>query len=187
MLNYVGGSYIYIRKEFAGRLKLLTSSWAVATRKVDELAQMDEGGEEDADKGTGSGAQTSGDAEARTSPRDKEDGGAKVAGGKGESIQNTAVPKTFNDMFMFNTAVMGFSSSTWMYEILNAFDAIVRSVLSPAGALQEVYLSRQHGFLVAPRFPRLPLLLGLGAPTDCGSALVQFRSRALISISRAVR
>jgi len=30
---------------------------------------------------------------------------------KEENIMNTKVPTTFNEMFMFNAAVMGFSSS----------------------------------------------------------------------------
>ena len=30
MLNYVGGSYIYVRAKFAVRLKILLSSWAAA-------------------------------------------------------------------------------------------------------------------------------------------------------------
>merc|ERR1719167_1148343 len=44
-LNYVGGSYIYVRVKFAERLKIISSSWLTATKKSDdEVAEM-EGGE----------------------------------------------------------------------------------------------------------------------------------------------
>merc|ERR1719410_2404681 len=35
-LNYVGGSYIYVRAKFAVRLKILESSWATANNKTSE-------------------------------------------------------------------------------------------------------------------------------------------------------
>ncbi len=35
------------------------------------------------------------------------------------------VPTTFNEMFMFNSAVMGFAGNSWMAEVLLSFDAIV--------------------------------------------------------------
>jgi hypothetical protein len=37
MLNYVGGSYIYVRTKFAGRLRILASSWATANNKKVEI------------------------------------------------------------------------------------------------------------------------------------------------------
>ena len=40
----------------------------------------------------------------------------------------TQVPTTFNEMFMFNGAVMGFGQSTWMNIILDQFDNIVMNV-----------------------------------------------------------
>merc|ERR1719188_2294728 len=39
MLNYVGGSYIYVRAKFAVRLKILMSSWATANNKANELGE----------------------------------------------------------------------------------------------------------------------------------------------------
>lgn len=41
------------------------------------------------------------------------------------NFQNTSVPKTFDDMFLFNAAVMGFGTRQWMMEILSSFDAVV--------------------------------------------------------------
>merc|ERR550539_257686 len=61
--------------------------------------------------------------------------------GKGDSggdndFKNTSVPTTYNEMFMFNAAVMGFASSTWMNEVLASFDTIVTNV-SNSYRLQE--------------------------------------------------
>merc|ERR1712083_1008515 len=40
-LNYVGGSYIYIRLKFTDRLKILASSWATANnKKADDMAGL---------------------------------------------------------------------------------------------------------------------------------------------------
>ena len=40
----------------------------------------------------------------------------------------TKVPQTFNEMFMFNGAVMGFGSSLWMNLVLEQFDNMVMNV-----------------------------------------------------------
>jgi len=54
----------------------------------------------------------------------------------GSSMRRTNVPTTYNDMFMFNAAVMGFQRSSWMTEVLDSFDAIVTNV-SNSYRLQE--------------------------------------------------
>merc|ERR1719235_2382116 len=41
-LNYVGGAYVYVRQQYAGRLRILASSWATANNKAAELAEVDE-------------------------------------------------------------------------------------------------------------------------------------------------
>merc|ERR1719447_1771056 len=43
-------------------------------------------------------------------------------------MRNTSIPTTFDEMFQFNSAVMGFGNATWMNEILASFDAIVTNV-----------------------------------------------------------
>merc|ERR1712060_639083 len=50
-LNYVGGSYIYVRREFAGRLKILESSWKTANNKTDDEGLGEEAAEEGAAEG----------------------------------------------------------------------------------------------------------------------------------------
>merc|ERR1719462_528089 len=51
-LNYVGGSYIYVRVKFAERLKVLASSWATATKKADDMTE-EEAAEAEAAGGEG--------------------------------------------------------------------------------------------------------------------------------------
>merc|ERR1712187_989344 len=45
MLNWVGGSYIYIRLRYTDRLKIIATSWATANNKMvnDELDLLEEG------------------------------------------------------------------------------------------------------------------------------------------------
>merc|ERR1712012_768809 len=46
-LNYVGGSYIFIRRKFAERLKILNASWNAATKNDGEQDDDDEGAAEE--------------------------------------------------------------------------------------------------------------------------------------------
>jgi len=167
-LNYVGGSYIYVRTKFAERLKILASSWAVATKKTDEemaeaegeaAAEGAEGAAAGGEDAVGVNSQDVADEEekkkklemqkaAEANKKKKgfggnlfgnkknsgsEEHGAAGSGGKGEEgvgndRSNTSIPTTFDEMFMFNSAVMGFGNAVWMNEILASFDAIVTNV-----------------------------------------------------------
>jgi len=167
-LNYVGGSYIYVRVKFAERLKILNSSWAAATKKQDEEMAAEEvdllAAEGQTAAATEDAGTTSQDvipdddqkkkmemAKAAEAAKKKNKGklsnlfggkssggsedhaaGAAGAGGEGEAsgsdMRNTNIPTTFDEMFQFNSAVMGFGSATWMNEILASFDAIVTNV-----------------------------------------------------------
>ncbi|CAE7676254.1 unnamed protein product [Symbiodinium necroappetens] len=40
VLNYVGGAYIYIRREYAGRIRTIQRSWATANNKAQPLASF---------------------------------------------------------------------------------------------------------------------------------------------------
>ena len=54
-LGYVGGAYIYIKKTYAGRIRIIATSWATANNKKLEEDGMPvvegEGGEEGAAEG----------------------------------------------------------------------------------------------------------------------------------------
>ncbi|CAE8584974.1 unnamed protein product, partial [Polarella glacialis] len=146
LLNYVGGAFIYVRVNYAERLKIIASSWATANNKIDELA-----GEENGSGELGaSGEIEGGDASRQGSMEQKRNFGGKMANqqtgttsgsmedseGRSGKKSTMKVPTTFTEMFMFNSAVMGFGSSVWMGEILESFDTIVNNV-SNSYRLQE--------------------------------------------------
>jgi hypothetical protein len=123
-LNYAGGAYIFIREKFAARVKILDSSWKTANLEdADDDGMFDDtmAAEEEADE------------------ENKEDSGENEEGKEGggelekdmtekEMKNNQGVPTTYNEMFRFNAAVMGFASNTWMYVVLDSFDAVVKNV-----------------------------------------------------------
>eukprot|EP00445_Apocalathium_hangoei_P063872 CAMPEP_0204120780 /NCGR_PEP_ID=MMETSP0361-20130328/7839_1 /ASSEMBLY_ACC=CAM_ASM_000343 /TAXON_ID=268821 /ORGANISM="Scrippsiella Hangoei, Strain SHTV-5" /LENGTH=580 /DNA_ID=CAMNT_0051072017 /DNA_START=40 /DNA_END=1779 /DNA_ORIENTATION=+ len=156
-LNYVGGSYIYVRVKFSERLKLLNSSWATATKKgMDEVAMAEaaEAGEDGETVAYGDVARSAGSAgfaandkvqdkikkrksskngwfngKKSSTAAEKAENAKETSGSEGvNDFRNTSVPTTFNEMFMFNAAVMGFGSHTWMFEVLSSFDTIVSNV-----------------------------------------------------------
>ena len=50
------------------------------------------------------------------------------------------VPNSFNDMFLFNAAVMGLSNNDWMILILDQLDAIALNVANPYRLQEECCL-----------------------------------------------
>jgi len=153
LLNYVGGAYIYIRMKFTERLKILNSSWATANnRRLDENGEEaaetmeakeekeeqkkeEQKKEEDSKKGKGKlGGRFGGRDKGEGNRQEREESGSSEK--EASTFRSTSVPTTFNEMFMFNAAVMGFGDKMWMNEVLFSFDAIVRNV-SNSGRLQE--------------------------------------------------
>ncbi|CAK0866717.1 unnamed protein product [Prorocentrum cordatum] len=165
MLNYVGGSYIYVRLRFADRLKILAGSWATANqRQQDELAEEANDGDEKEGEGShdtdatdperddkhGAGQNLLGDHGASGASKSKRRVSMWGFGGKRSTssskagqeasksmdesgtskrnFRNASVPTTYNEMFYFNAAVMGFGQSRWMNEVLASFDTIVTNV-----------------------------------------------------------
>jgi len=135
VLSWVGGAYIFIKANFAGRLRILATSWATANNK-----KLDESGappETEAVEGEGG----EGGEQAAVEVAAKVDNNAEV--GKEGPVQekkgglkDMKVPTTFSEMFAFNSAVMGFAGNAWMGEVLLSFDAIVTNV-SNSYRLQE--------------------------------------------------
>jgi len=212
-LNYVGGSYIYIRVKFAERLKILNASWATATKKDQELTEEQEAAEADGllaakdGEGEDHGGTTSQDvvaeedlakkklemAKAAEQTKKKRNnlsnlfGGAKAGSeehaagasdGKGESsgtdMRNTSIPTTFDEMFTFNAAVMGFGNATWMNEILYSFDAIVTNVANSYRLQEEcdvlsLRMSKYKGTMVLSQFKAVMLASLRSLCKDWGS------------------
>eukprot|EP00933_Yihiella_yeosuensis_P026148 TRINITY_DN20287_c0_g1_i2.p1 TRINITY_DN20287_c0_g1~~TRINITY_DN20287_c0_g1_i2.p1 ORF type:complete len:1122 (-),score=271.21 TRINITY_DN20287_c0_g1_i2:382-3747(-) len=133
ILNYVGGAYIYVRREYAGRLKIIASSWRVAANKKDDELEVEEGAEEGAEEAEGE-ADAGKNVEGAAANAEQEKGQNLLmssdmrASGEGKNSNATKVPTNFNEMFLFNSAVMGFAGSTWMNELLEVFDDIVTNV-----------------------------------------------------------
>lgn len=170
VLNYVGGAYIYIRREYAGRIRILLKSWATASNKADEGTLQAEGliEHQHADK-------EKGEDEEKAEDKAKEDAKpATPGGGPGNSARSSMeqnglkgqkgmkVPTTFNEMFLFNAAVMGFAESGWMSLVLEQFDNIVANVASSYRLQEEcdvlsLVLSRYTGPINLPEFKAVTL------------------------------
>ncbi|CAE8659910.1 unnamed protein product [Polarella glacialis] len=142
LLNYVGGAYIYVRVKYAIRVKVILSSWATANNKK---AELEDGTEEEskAGKDAEEAAQEEDeqpDPQVGAQKEEKQSGnqGARSSQEAAGKVNNTgmSVPTTFDGMFMFNGAVMGFGSSLWMKYVLESFDTIVLNV-SNSYRLQE--------------------------------------------------
>eukprot|EP00931_Biecheleriopsis_adriatica_P078393 TRINITY_DN5185_c0_g1_i1.p1 TRINITY_DN5185_c0_g1~~TRINITY_DN5185_c0_g1_i1.p1 ORF type:complete len:1127 (+),score=272.86 TRINITY_DN5185_c0_g1_i1:63-3443(+) len=129
ILNYVGGAFIYIRREYSGRIKVIQSSWKVANNRAKEMTEMGGAGEDEA------GEEKEGEDEVEEKEvnegeqkEENENNEAARSSGEVKNLNSTKVPTTFNEMFMFNGAVMDFGNATWMNLVLAQFDAIVTNV-----------------------------------------------------------
>lgn len=146
LLNYVGGAFIYVRVNYSERLKIIAASWAVANNKKNDELQGMEGDEEEGDEKpeeeeVAEAASQDGDAEEDKKTNQKqqekdEQNEEQNEGDKSGKSRTMKVPTTFNEMFTFNSAVMGFGNSLWMSEILEVFDDVVNNV-SNSYRLQE--------------------------------------------------
>jgi hemoglobin-like flavoprotein len=150
LLNYVGGAIIFVKANYADRIRILLESWKIATSgeaKADDVEKgmhdmgMDkekQAGEAQEQKKKGGFLSTFGGGGDKTGAG----GGAgdKGAGGGGAAGQGAMsanqVPTTYNEMFKFNSAVMGFGNNAWMGEVLACFDNVVTNVAN-SGRLQE--------------------------------------------------
>jgi len=131
LLNYVAGSVMYIRTTYAERLRILNESWSIANDKgnnADKFASM--GSKEEVAEGH---PDHKGGAKGAQEGAEGEKGGGSS---KSDSmVQN--VPTTYNEMFKFNAAVMGFGRSVWMNEVLAQFDNIITNVAFSARLQEE--------------------------------------------------
>lgn len=144
LLNYVGGAIIFIKANYAERLKILDESWALAN---DRAANNDRFAVLGSKDGHGEGDKNNKMADYKNDRKSKKNKAAKVekeadkekeesqGNGNGNSMVQH-VPTTFPEMFTFNAAVMGFGNSFWMNEVLACFHAIVTNAAN-SGRLQE--------------------------------------------------
>eukprot|EP00933_Yihiella_yeosuensis_P015428 TRINITY_DN1346_c0_g1_i1.p1 TRINITY_DN1346_c0_g1~~TRINITY_DN1346_c0_g1_i1.p1 ORF type:complete len:1126 (+),score=265.45 TRINITY_DN1346_c0_g1_i1:107-3484(+) len=171
VLNYVGGAFIFVRKEYSGRLKIIASSWRTANQKAQDEFEAAAAAEEAAEEGEGGE-----EAEAKNAEKQAAHGNAGDNNNNGEKNENNAnakasgeiskgatkIPTTFNEMFVFNGAVMGFGNSSWMSEVLLAFDDIVNNVANSTRLQEEcdtvsLCLAKYSGQINLPEFKAVML------------------------------
>uniref|UniRef100_A0A7S4V433 Globin family profile domain-containing protein n=1 Tax=Alexandrium monilatum TaxID=311494 RepID=A0A7S4V433_9DINO len=138
LLNYAGGAMIYVRMKYSDRLMTIQSSWAAAKHQAGTDGHS-ERGRDSSDEREGPSSKTR--AKHRSGSQKKHAGESDHASGTSDMSddnfsKNNTVPRTFNEMFMFNATVMGFGEKVWMKEVLSSFDDIVCYV-SSANRLQE--------------------------------------------------
>eukprot|EP00435_Cladocopium_sp_Y103_P008758 s717_g2.t1 len=125
-------AFVFIRRELAGRIKIIQRSWRLAQRLMEDAdappnanpEPATDCAEEDMAK------EEEGDGTNKAAALEKESLGPDDEGGSVKSCrqQNLQVPTTFDGMFLFNAAVMGFGDSTWMKTVLEHMDAIATNV-----------------------------------------------------------
>mmetsp|Transcript_46047 Transcript_46047/g.109451 ORF Transcript_46047/g.109451 Transcript_46047/m.109451 type:complete len:1081 (+) Transcript_46047:59-3301(+) len=150
IMTYAGGAYIFCRKEYAGRIRLLLRSWNTAAKKgddVDQIEDLDSKSDEEEEE------------EEVAQERVEVDPTKSQEGGKNSQLK---VPTTFDEMFLFNAAVMGYSNSTWMKFILEYFDPIVTNVansyrLQEACDVLSLNLAKCKGEINLPEFKAVML------------------------------
>lgn len=117
ILNYISGALLYTHDTFATRVKAIQKSWRQANKKVDEAELVDEEKSEVGER--------SGKLKAENAAQEKFHDFSKAAKRRWKGLN---VPKTFNEMFLFNSCVMGYEDSEWMDLILDQIDAIASNV-----------------------------------------------------------
>ncbi|CAE7474850.1 unnamed protein product [Symbiodinium microadriaticum] len=181
MLNYIGGAIIYCRNELGMRIKTIQRSWRIANHEiasseaslpVDEELVEGNSTPQSADRkrqitdGTDDTCASSGE---KVDKLDRKALGLKI---DEDDIRNSSelsargevsVPTTFNEMFLFNAAVMGFGESKWMHIVLERFDSMATNVAN-TNRLQEecdvlslLLAKHKQGAIVLPQFKAVML------------------------------
>ncbi|CAJ1346376.1 unnamed protein product [Effrenium voratum] len=138
LVNYMGGAIMFIRREYAGRIRTILSSWAAVNSKGEEL-ELEAEAEAEAE------AQ---EEKEQTEPKDEMDeklepetdwtamaekdlppsSRKQEPSVDGDRRQKMQIPTNFNEMLLFNASVMGFGDSLWMKIVLTKFDDMVKNV-----------------------------------------------------------
>jgi len=178
-LGYVGGAYIYIKKTYAGRIRIIATSWATANNKkfeADGTAAVEGKGGEEGEAAEGEGEAGNMDEQDDKLNMNRNSDEAADNKKKTGNLAATKVPTTYGEMFVFNAAVMGFGGNTWMSEVLASFDTIVSNV-SNSYRLQEecdvlsLRLANTRGNIVLAQYKAVMLAsLRSLVPKDWNSA-----------------
>ncbi|CAK9034021.1 Pentatricopeptide repeat-containing protein, partial [Durusdinium trenchii] len=175
LLNYNGGAFSFVRREYAGRIKVILNTWSIVQKSdiaqtaMEEMPEEGEGEEGEGNevkedlkestpvKGGKGGPGSAGSAGSQEMSPQSMDSADVVPIGK-----EMKVPTTFNEMLLFNASVMGYGSSTWMNIVLQQFDDMVKNVAN-FGRLQEecdvmsLVLAKYKGKINLPEFKAVTL------------------------------
>ncbi|CAE7841702.1 unnamed protein product [Symbiodinium microadriaticum] len=155
VMTYAGGAYIHCRREYAGRIRILQRSWNTAAKKGADVEMI-----EDLD------SKSDEEEEEEEVPQETEAANelAKTQEGQEGTTKASAlkVPTTFDEMFLFNAAVMGYANSNWMKFILEYFDPIVTNVANSYRLQEEcdvlsLNLAKCKGEINLPEFKAVML------------------------------
>ncbi|CAJ1369249.1 unnamed protein product [Effrenium voratum] len=156
LLNYASGALIFIRREYASRIRIIQNSWQLANKKAAGITDVQE-----ALTGTKKGQEKRSSISREQTEEDSE-GELDLDLDMTKNTDGMMVPNSFNDMFLFNAAVMGLSNNEWMNLILDQLDAIANNVANPYRLQEEcevlaLVLSRYHGSFVLSEFKAVVL------------------------------
>mmetsp|Transcript_105817 Transcript_105817/g.306087 ORF Transcript_105817/g.306087 Transcript_105817/m.306087 type:complete len:1164 (-) Transcript_105817:65-3556(-) len=92
-----------------------------------------------------------------------------------QDVTNSQIPTNFNDMFLFNAAVMGFNTQLWMLEVLASMDGIVSNVAKSQNLLEHcsvlvLRLSKYRGSINLREYKTVMLSSLRSLVTDWGSS-----------------
>lgn len=153
LFNYVGGAIIFVKVHYAERITMLLSSWQYVNSgnsardndKPPPTGSMDMNPKAQTSKDDLSLSPNANSRNSLRSRRSKKEKIAESTESRRDSLDpvtglgkigQAQVPTTYNAMFRFNAAVMGFSHNIWTMEVLACFDSIVKNV-SNSRRLQE--------------------------------------------------
>ncbi|CAK9088195.1 unnamed protein product [Durusdinium trenchii] len=170
LLNYAGGAFIYIRREYASRIRIIQRSWRTANKVEEEEEDPHVKALHETQTGEGNTTSVTAEGQAQTATTQKKDtnpatGGVNttmMAGGDSKGKNNVKVPTTFNEMFLFNAAVMGLGENGWMSVILEQFHNIVTNVANSYRLQEEcdvltLVLDKQPGQIQLSEFKAVML------------------------------
>eukprot|EP00929_Paragymnodinium_shiwhaense_P115083 TRINITY_DN836_c0_g1_i1.p1 TRINITY_DN836_c0_g1~~TRINITY_DN836_c0_g1_i1.p1 ORF type:complete len:1114 (-),score=302.79 TRINITY_DN836_c0_g1_i1:58-3399(-) len=127
LYNYIGGAMIFIKANYQDRMTTLSESWRLANDEKKNAERMASASMEQAE-GSERGQQ-----EQESLMGDK-----KKSHQQAQNAQN--IPTTFNEMFLFNAAVMGYGQNLWMSEVLQLLDNIVSNFHTVGRVQEECYV-----------------------------------------------
>lgn len=154
LLNYVGGAIIFVKAHYADRISVLLESWKLVNDKANnenkfkQLSSGDTGTQgqdiQNQEQSVKLAASKKGGwnmlGKRRTSGTPDKKSGAEITSKTSSQDSSTMsanqVPTTYDEMFKFNAAVMGFGGNMWLNEVLACFNNIVLNV-SNSARLQE--------------------------------------------------